>query len=247
MRSPFSQLVRNAGCLTGLLVVLGALPGCQTLVDSSNGAEVRIIDASPDAPGIDSYQGGRAMAYNLGFGTITSYVSIAPGTSAIRAVTAGSKQELSSARGSFATAARYTVLIGNVAAGLEETVLTDQSQPAPAGKTSLRVLDQETGFAGGVDVYLVPAGATIGSVAPILTNVVFGSNSGYINVPVGTYTVVLLPTGRAATSSSAAIYNGIETSYPAGAARTLILLDEPGLAQPGFQLLVAKDYDPDGA
>jgi Domain of unknown function (DUF4397) len=242
MRSPFSQLVRNAGCLTGLLV-LGGLPGCQTFADSSNVAEVRIIDASPDAPGIDSYQGGRAMVYNLGFGTITSYVSIMPGAATIRAVTAGSKQELSRARGSFATQARYTVLIGNVAGGLEETVLTDQNQPAPAGKTSLRVLDQETGFAGGVDVYLVPAGATIGSVMPILSNVVFGSNSGYINVPAGTYTVVLLPTGRAASSGAAAIYNGIETIYPGGAARTLILLDEPGFAQPGFQLLIASDYD----
>ena len=43
---------------------------------------------SPDAPGLDIYQNGSAMAYNLGFGTVTSYVSIPAGVSTITADTA---------------------------------------------------------------------------------------------------------------------------------------------------------------
>jgi hypothetical protein len=243
MRSLRSQFVRNAGCLTGLAALLLGLPGCQTITGVSSGAQVRIIDASPNANGLDIYPGGVAMAYNLGFGTVSSYVSVSPGASTITADTAGSKQVLTTAAATYAASAQYTVLIGNIAADMQETVLTDQSLPAPAGEISLRVLDQATRYTGGVDVYLVPSGSTLAASAPILTNVLFGSNSGYINVPAGTYSIDLLPTGTAATATTVPTYSGPATAYGVGAARTILLLDNQVLTNPGFQVVIAHDYD----
>jgi len=228
--------------LTGL-ALLGALAGCQSITGTSPVSEVRVIDASPDAPAMDIYQGGTALAYNLGFGTVTSYVGIGPGATTIAADTAGTKQQLSTARGTFAASTQYTVLIGNVAANLTETVLTDQSGPAPAGNISLRFLDQATRYTMGVDVYLVPQGQTVLVATPVLTNVVFGSDSGYINVPVDTYSVVLLPTGTVPVAATIPIYAGAQVAYSAGAVRTLILLDQQVLANPGFQVITADDYD----
>lgn len=229
--------------LAGLAVILGALPGCQNITGSMPVSQVRVIDASPDAPGLDIYQGGSALAYNLGFGTVTSYVSIAPGISTIAADTAGSKQQLSTARGTFAASAAYTVLVGNVAADLAETVLTDQSGPAPSGQISVRILDQATRFSTGVDVYFVPSTATLATVMPILTDVVFGTNGGYINVPIGTYTIIILPTGTVPVATTIPIYTGAKTAYAAGAARTFLILDQQVITDPGFQVITADDYD----
>jgi hypothetical protein len=206
-------------------------------------SQVRIIDASPDAPGVDIYQGGSALAYNLGFGTVSSYVSIAPGPATISAATAGSKQQLTTARGSFAVSAQYTVLIGNVTGGLSETILTDQSVPAPAGQTSIRILDQATHFSPGVDVYLVPSGATLSSVSPVVANAAFDRNSGYINVPAGTYTLIILPAGTVPGATTIPLYTGAQTTYASGSARTIILLDQPASAESGFQVITADDYD----
>jgi hypothetical protein len=249
MQSLFFQFVRRTARLAALAAPLLALPGCQTITGVSTSSQVRVIDASPDAPGIDIYQGGLAMAYNLGFGTVTSYVAVSPGASTITADTAGTKQVLTTATATYAASQQYTVLVGNVAANLQETVLKDQSLPAPAGQISLRVLDQETRYTGGVDVYLVPSGTELSLAAPILTNVLFGGNSGYINVPAGTYSIVLLPTGTVpvvatgTTPATTPIYSGTATAYAVGAVRTILLLDNQVLTNPGFQVVVADDYD----
>lgn len=237
------RYVGGAVRLGGLALLLGALPGCQNITGSVPVSQVRIIDASPDAPGLDIYQAGSALAFNLGFGTVTSYVSIAPGISTIAADTAGSKQQLTTARGTFAASQQYTVLIGNVAADLSETILTDQSAPAPSGQISVRFLDQATRFATGVDVYFVPAGSNIATVNPILTNVIFGTNSGYINVPIGTYMVQILPTGTVPVATTVPIYTGAKVAYAAGAARTFVILDQQVITDPGFQVITADDYD----
>lgn len=229
--------------LGALALVLGALPGCQNITGNLPVSQVRIIDASPDAPGLDIYQGGSALAYNLGFGTVTSYVGISPGISTISADTTGSKQQLSTVKGTFAVSGQYTVLIGNVAADLGETVLTDQGTAAPTGQISVRVLDQATRFGTGVDVYFVPSGSTITTVAPILTNVVFGTNTGYINVPFGTYQIILLPTGTVPAATTIPAYTGAKVAYSAGAARTFVLLDQQVITVPGFQVITADDFD----
>ena len=94
----FIHLVRKAGRFGALASIVAALSGCQGIVNSPTMSQVRIINASPDAPGLDIYQNSTAIAYNLGFGTITSYVPIDPGTYTTTATVAGTKQILSSSR-----------------------------------------------------------------------------------------------------------------------------------------------------
>ncbi len=96
------HLVKQAVRAAALGGLLAPLFGCQT-IDTSTPAlsQVRIIDASPDAPGLDIYQNTSVIAYNMGFGTITSYVPITPGIYTISADTAGSKQQLVSSKATF--------------------------------------------------------------------------------------------------------------------------------------------------
>jgi len=237
-RCNFLCVIRRLALLSPAFAVLS---GCQAVVSTPSSSQVRIIHASPDAPGLDLYQGTGALAYNLGFGTVTSYVSLTPGTYTINADSAGSRQVLSSAKGTFAASAQYTVLIGNLSANLQQFILKDQAQPAPSGQVSLRFIDQATRTAP-VDIYLVPAGQKLTAITPLLTNFSFPTNTGYLNLPTGTYTLVMVPTGTIPTSTTVVTYTGTQITYTAGSATTLILIDQQLVTAPGLQVITAPDY-----
>lgn len=237
---------RRALMLTALAASAASLTGCATISSSPAESQVRIIDASPDAPGLDVYQGSGILAYNLGLGTITSYVSLTPGTYGILVDSAGTHQQLVSAPGTFSTGSQYTVLIGNYANSLQELVLKDQAQAAPTGQIDVRFIDQST-RAGALDLYLIPTGSTLLTVRPVLTNITFNVNTGYMGVPAGTYTLVALPAGTIPTATTVTSYSGAAISYSSGSARTIVLIDQQLITTPGIQAIVAKDFDPAGA
>jgi hypothetical protein len=239
------QLAASARRATALAILATALSGCQSITGSQPFTQVRVIDASPDAPNLDIYQNSQASLYNVGFGTVSSYIPTAPGATVHTAYLAGTQQQLAQVHGAFAAGTEYTVLAGNIAADLQMSVLKDQSTPAPAGQVALRFLGQAT-RAGAVDLYLLPPGAGLTGIAPIAAGVGFGGNTGYINVPNGTYSIVAFPSGAVPAVSSPA-FTGSQESYPGGAARTIVLIDQPQpdrAAAPGLQIITADDYDP---
>jgi len=226
-----------------VMLLLMALAGCGQVSGSSTRiSQLRIIDASPDAGGLDVYAANTAVIYNLGFGSITSYVPIVPGTYTLSGDQAGTRNVVVSTRASLAPSIQYTLLVGNVAAGIQSTVLQDQSQAAPVGQIAIRVIDQATRI-GAVDVYLVPGGGTLLTTTPAFTNVTFGSLGTYVNVPTGTYSLVVLPMGTVLAATTVTTYSGAKVTYSGGSARTVILLDQPLVTTPGVQVITANDYD----
>jgi hypothetical protein len=221
------------------------LIGCQSLSSANSFARVRVIDLSPDAPALDVYQGNNAVAYNLNFGTVTSYVPVAPGGSTFTVAPAGSRQVLSSVEGTFTAGTLYTVLVNSPAVSLQQTILTDHSQ-SPVSKTSsapsVRLIHQASRM-GAVDVYLVPAGQRITSVSPIVTNLPPGGNSGYLTVPACLCAAVMLPAGTVP-SASLASHIGTQIDYGSGTARTLILLDPQLASSSRLQVITTIDADP---
>lgn len=243
------QIVRRTGAALAVTSLLLSLPGCAMVAGPQDGSQglsqVRIIDASPDSGGLDVYQGNGILAYNLGLGTITSYVQLTPGNYSVQVDSAGTRQQLATAAGTFAASAQYTVLIGNFSNQLSETILKDQSVAAPSGQVALRVLDQST-RAGAVDLYLVAGGSTIATAKPTLTNVSFGQNTGYFNVPSGTYTLIAVPTGTTPTTSTGTSYTGAAVTYSGGSAKTLVLVDQQLTTTPGLQVILANDFQSAG-
>jgi hypothetical protein len=239
------HLDRPAARLFAAVAILGTLTGCGAIVSSAPEAHVRIINATPDAPRLDLYQDSNALAFNLDFGTVTSYIRLAPGAYNITANTAGTRQVLSAAKTTFTTAGQYTVLIGNTAASLQQLTLADQSQPAPPGQTALRFINQAT-RAAAVDIYLIPAGQKISAVSPLVSGIVFGANTGYLNVPTGIYSLAMLPAGTITGSTTIATYTGPQVTYSAGAARTVILIDSSPVTASGIRVITANDFDPPG-
>jgi hypothetical protein len=203
-----------------------------------------VVDASPDAPPIDIHQNATATAYNIGFGTVSSYIPVASGTYTHAAYTAGTQQQLAQVRGTLAAGSQYTLLTGNIAANLQMSLLKDQSFPAPSGQVSLRFLDQTT-RPGAVDIYLLPPGAAPITVVPTVIAATFGSNTGYLNVPAATYSILAYPAG-AIPGTTPPSYIGSQVAYPAGSAHTIILIDEQPPTR-DLQIISTQDFDPSAA
>ncbi|MEG9432313.1 DUF4397 domain-containing protein [Terriglobus sp. ADX1] len=239
----FARMAQLSLAVLGGSVCLLGLSGCGVNGSTSvNAAQLRVIDATPDAGGIDIYAGSNVLTYNLGYGTITSYIPMNPGTYTLAADATGTKTALSSVRASLLNGKQYTLLFSSVAASLQAQVLTDQSQPAPTGQIALRFLDEAI-YPGALDVYLVPNGSTIDKVNPILTNLNFGNTPTYLNVPTGTYTLYIVSAGTVVATTTVPMYTGASTTYPSGSARTFVLLDQQILTTPSVQVVMANDYD----
>ncbi|MEK6399094.1 MAG: DUF4397 domain-containing protein, partial [Terriglobus sp.] len=81
--------------ILGAVASVTGLSGCQAVsTTNANVSQLRIIDATPDAGGIDIYAGNNVLTYNLGYGTITSYIPINPGTYTLAADATGTKTAL---------------------------------------------------------------------------------------------------------------------------------------------------------
>ena len=94
-----------------------------------------------------------------------------------------------------------------------------------------------------LDVYFVPSGQKLIAVTPLLTNLTFGTNTGYLNIPTGAYTLVMVPAGTVPTSTTVATYTGAQVTYSGGSARTIILIDQQLVTTPGLQVVTAVDFD----
>ena len=242
--------LRIAVRLAALTVAALALTGCGIQPVS----QVRVINVSPDAPALDirpnlaqsSAASAQTGVYNISFGTVSSYMPVAPGVYTHVAYTAGTQQQLATVQGKLLSGTQYTLLTSNIAANLQMTLLHDRATPAPPGQVALRFLDQAT-RSGAVDIYLQPAGASIAGLTPVAAGVTFGHNTGYINAPAGTYSIVVVPAGTAI--SAAPAFTASEVNYPAGAARTILLVDQTGeqLTTRSLQIVTANDYDPAGS
>jgi hypothetical protein len=243
---PLSTRKRYALRLAAVMLAAVGLSGCQSI--SMNSAQLRVIDASPDSGVIDSYQNGSALAYNLGFGTMTSYVPMSPGSYNFATEKAGTRQTLVASTDTLAAGKQYTEIIGSGLANLQQNVLQDETSPAPSGQVAIRLINQAT-RSGAVDVYLVPKSGKAANTSPIAVNLNFGVNSGYINIPEGTYALVVVPVGTTLASSTVTLLSGAQVDYASGAVRTVVLIDQEILGAqhaaliPGVQAIVADDVD----
>jgi hypothetical protein len=192
---------------------------------------------------MDFYAGGAALAYSVDFGSASTYMPLAPGNVRLSANGANSNQMLVMTNAGLVAGRQYTAVVANVAASLEETIYSDQTTPAPAGQVAVRVIDAAT-RGGNVDLYMVPAGGRLTATAAVRAGVAFGASTGYVMLPAGTYSLVVVPGGTAPTNQALPLLTAPQTTYAAGSVRTVVLVDHPGPHAQGIDEIVASDYDP---
>lgn len=231
-------------CVVVLASAAMMMVGCQSIdMSPDNVAQVRVIAASPDSTSMDFYAGGSALAYGMDFGSASTYVPLPAGNVRLSANTANTNQTLVAAKTGLVPGRQYTAVVTNVAASLQETIYADQTTPAPSGEVAVRVIDAAT-RAGNVDIYMVPAGEKLKATAAMRAGVGFGAATGYMLLPAGTYSLVVLPAGTAPTNQALPLMTAPQRTYVAGVVRTVVLVDHPGPHTQGVDEVVASDYEP---
>lgn len=231
-------LARAMAC--GLALVTAV--GCQGITaNSPEAAQVRFVQASVDTPPVDMYFDTNGAAYNLSFGTVTSYVSLSPGIYRVSAHRGGTGQALVSGQAVLGASRQYTAVIGNTLSSLQETLFQDAGAPAPPGTVAVRIIN-EASSSGPIDVYLVAPGGTLATATPLVRELGFGTASAYEHVPADkTYAVVPVPS-RSTPKRTASLEN-VTVSGASGAVRTVIISDTPPKSNKPFSALVLSDYD----
>jgi len=222
-------------CATALVALAGVLTGCQNIQGSSPQALVRVIDASYNAPAIDVKVGTTLIATNIGAGTIANYADLPPQMATVYVYPTGKTTPLTSVAGNFAGNTQHSLFLTDSGATFAATILTDQIVAPPAGYFSVRILQQAL-TTGAVDVYFVPGTSTLAGTKPLVSDVAAGTVSGYINVPIGTYTVDVTPAGDIKSP-----YISSSLTFATGAVRTLLIMDAQLTTNPPVTVVIGND------
>lgn len=187
----------------------------------------RFLNASPDAPAMDVYLDGAAVGalQGRGFGIISAYLPIAPGTHSIKVyANGGTTVPLIDRNVDLPSGSASTIAATNVLASIEMQLLTDRPS-ASCSKAQVRVVHLAADLAA-VDL------RTSGPAPPVLlaSNVSYPHATGYLTWPTssfdldivlaGTTTRILLLAGLGITDSCASYSEFIVGSAeqpPAGA------------------------------
>jgi len=222
----------------GLLsLALLVLNGCTNVEGSKQVTLVRVIDASYNAQALDAYFASTPIAVNFIGPSIGNYAFLPPSQATVEIVPTGKHNALAQVSGLFSVNQQHTVYITDQNSGFQAELLNDQTTPAPAGSVVIRFLQQAVST-GAVDVYFVPDGTKIADAKPVLSDVAAGTITAYINIPAGTYDVVV-----AATGTTAGAYTSAATLFTAGQVRTMLIVDQQLLNTPAVNVLTANDVN----
>jgi hypothetical protein len=218
------------------IAVIGILcSGCQSVTGSTAKSLVRVIDASYNAPAVDVFTGTTPIASNLGSPAITGYAFITPAALAVSVDPVSTKKATAQTSGTFLASQQHSVFISDFNSSYQATVLTDQNVPAPAGQISVRFL-QQAPRSGNVDIYFVPDGSTFADSKAVVSGLAPGTTTAYINIPAGTFTVVVVPSG-----ATAAKYTSQSIVFIGGQVRTMLIVDQQLLNNPPISVVIGND------
>jgi hypothetical protein len=230
LRVRFSKL-SLALLLTGAgLILLTA--GCG---DGGGSTQLRVVNASPDAPALDFRYDGKAIATNVAYQQFSSYAKVASGNRKVEVAPTGTATDAINRKASFVQSTFYTLIAGDKLASIAPLLFIDNLAAPASGSIKVRFINASPS-APDVDVYVGPVGsAPTGT--PAAANLTFTTATGYLTLPAGTYEIFITPTG-----TKQVLIDSGPLTLTAGQIRTAVALDAPGGGSP-FVAIVLPDLN----
>lgn len=217
----------------------------ETPQDGNQTAEVRLVHASPDAPGVDVYVDGDPAVENLTFGNATDYVELDPGMHNVTITAAGDPSNVVFQQDIPVKPGQYTIAAaGEISEDADRefqpVLLVDDA--APADNESAVRLAHLSPDAPTVDVTVAETGDVL------FDNVSYANATAYQTVPEGDYTLEV----RAATpNNDGEVVETINATVEGGEAYTAIatgyLNPDEAAGNESFRVLVLEDMTADQA
>ena len=195
-------------------------------------AELRLLQASADAPALDVYVDGAKVMADAAYADTTGFLTITPGAHRIAITATGGTDSVLATTLTAVANAQYTVLAVGAYANITTLVATDTNSAPASGDFTLRII-QASPSAGPVDVYVTGPDDPLPAVGDAtLANVPFKAVSAYIQVAAGTYRI------RVTQHDSTTTFIDGNVIFTDGQVRTLVALDMTGGGTPGESLLL---------
>ncbi|WP_254279950.1 DUF4397 domain-containing protein [Haloarcula marina] len=170
----------------GTASVLGV--GTASAHDDDEDALVRVVHASPDAPNVDVYVDGQRVLSDVGFGTISDYLAVAPDEYEVTITAAGDDDAVVfEADVEFDEDDEYTIVAtGELAEDEFEVLIFEDDRTVRRNRARVRVIHASPD-APNVDV-TVGDGDTV-----LVEDLEFGEESDYLTVRPGEYEIEVRP------------------------------------------------------
>jgi len=219
------------------ILFLVLLAGC----DDSNilggqVAELRVLHASPDAPGSDVLVDSLLAFSGLTFGQTSGYITLDEGQRRIRVSQTGSAVPYIDVRYQLLDGRYYTFVIADHVASIKALLLEDEDVDPEFNKFKIRFLQAAPG-APAVDFYLAEQDANISQLEPRAADIPFTGLTPYYGLGSGKYRIVITRPG----SKHPLIDTG-PVPFDARQIRTVVALDAPG-GGPPFRAIILVDRD----
>lgn len=197
-------------------------------------ARIRVVHASPDAPEVDVLVNDGVVLADVPFKVGSDYLTVLSDTYNVKVNAAGTAMSVIDADLKIAAATDYTVAAVNFLNQIEPLVLVDNNALPASGNAKLRLVHAAPS-AQRVDVYITAPAADISMMEPSFEDFAFKNNSGYLEVPAGSYQVrVTLPDTKTVAIDTGAV------ALMDGQVRTAFALDPAG-ASDSFGVLLLED------
>ena len=201
---------------------------------SGTGAQVRLMNASPDEGQINFLVGDRTVASSLGYTSVSNYESVSTGSQDVQIEPVGSSTVALTQTLNLAQGSKTTVLAENFSANLVIASYTDDTTAPDSGKAKLRLIHAAPSL-GTVDVFVVAPGTDLNTVTAAVPALAFENASAYLSLAAGTYEVLYVIPG-----STFVLFDAGSFTLAAGQNRTVVSLNG---STGGFSTLTLSDLN----
>lgn len=225
---------------------LGGLAACGG--SSASNANVRLLNASQDYSALDLYWDGSAVISSVAYGTVSSFTGVTDGTYTAALYSAGGASQLTAASRTLVKDTDYTVVAYGWSGALKSVVITENTDAAASGYSSVSVLNTAVD-AGTLDFYLTGQDEVLSASTPQISGVTGGARSSAVSIAAGTYRLRITGTGDTTdlrldvsnvTIASTGVYTFVLTCGAGGVLVNSLMLQQGGSVsvQPNTQARV---------
>lgn len=212
-----------ARAIGGAVVVgcLLSLAGCGAAL--SDGAQVRVLNATTVSSALDFYSGSDKTFYDIEPNAIDGYSNLTAGTYTFTVTGSDDTSTLATTSGTLVTQDHYLFVAYGSSNGVGLTTLAEDETSPSSGYAKIRVLNGSKD-AGTLDVFLTSSSQSIDSVSPTVSSAAVGTASSYTTIASGTYR--LRVTGEGDSSDLRLDYSSV--TLDSGSVVTLVVTPSAG-------------------
>jgi len=167
-------------------LTLGAILVTAACGGGGGTTQLRVLQASPNEPSVDTLIDSVSVNTNLGYGANTGYLSVKAGSRHLQIEPSGSSNFIINQTVSVANSDSYTFIVAGLSPNITGMFLTDNTTAPASGTAMIRVINVAPSM-GTADVYIVASGSSL-SGAPTIPSLAFEQASSYQSFTIPTTT-----------------------------------------------------------